>query len=144
VISYTDPAVFEVQPSLLDQSIAEQAVANTPGAVHRDDLPTSRAAAARVSLKTGALKHRILVALAAAGDEGLNDYELWQLCDPRGRTHSAATRRNTLEKLGLVRRTGRTHPTDGDEGVVSVITAAGLQMLADMPAIPQPEEEPLP
>jgi hypothetical protein len=137
--SYLDGDPFAVQGNLLDRPLSEHAVANTPGATHRGDPATSRAAAAKVSLRAGALKHRILAALAAAGDEGLNDYELWKRCDPRGRTHSAANRRKTLGELGLLRRTGRTHPTDGGEGVVSVITPAGLDVLATLPALDHEE-----
>jgi hypothetical protein len=116
------------QLSLLDPTLV------LPGRVHRDDPPTSRTAAARIAIKAGALKHRILSELARRGDYGASDFELWRACDPSGRVHSAATRRGELEALGLVVRTGRTRPTDtpGCEGVVHVLTDEGRRVLAGM------------
>lgn len=106
--------------------------ADTPGRARRTDPVTSKRAA--LNLKTGALKHRILCHLRAAGTDGATDFELWRHCDPNGRTHSAATRREELEASGLVRRTALTRPTDtpGNEGLVHVITADGVQLLADL------------
>jgi hypothetical protein len=114
------------QLSLLDPTFV------LPGRVHRDDPATSRTAAARIAIKAGALKHRVMLALRDAGEEGMNDYELWRACDPSGRVHSAATRRGELEALGLVVRTGRTRPTDtpGCEGTVHVLTDEGRRVLA--------------
>ena len=104
----------------------------TAGQVRASDPVTSKASAARASLKAGKLKHRILRALAMAGDEGMNDYQLWRYCDPKGRAHSAATRRKELGALGMVRTTARTHPTDSGIGLVHVITDAGRAALAEL------------
>lgn len=103
-----------------------------PGQARADGPATSRRAA--LNLRKGALKHRILLALRAAGEMGATDYELWKHCDPRGRPHSAATRRKSLEELGAVARTTRTRPTDtpGNEGIVHVLTGVGHALLAEL------------
>lgn len=108
----------------------------TPGRVRRSNPSTSKRAARNISVKSGALKHRILRHLAAQGANGANDWELHVACDPGGRVHSAATRRGELEDLGMVRRTSITRPTDdlANEGLVHIITEKGLAALAEVEA----------
>lgn len=111
---------------------SQETLLDGTGRARRFDPETSKLAA--LNLRTGALKHRILLALRAAGEQGATDYELWKHCDPNGRPHSAATRRKTLEEMGLVCRTERTRPTDtpGNEGTVHVLTDVGREVLRRM------------
>jgi hypothetical protein len=104
------------------------------GRSRRRDPATSKRAARAVGIKVGALKHRILRHLASQGALGANDWELHTTCDPKGRVHSAATRRGELEGEGFVRSTALMRPTDSptSEGVVHVITPAGIEKLAEL------------
>lgn len=103
-----------------------------PGRARANGPMTSQRSA--LNLRKGALKHRILLALRAAEEQGATDYELWRHCDPQGRPHSAATRRRELEDLGAVARTTRTRPTDtpGNEGIVHVLTDVGHALLVEL------------
>lgn len=107
----------------------QQALLDDDGRARHFGPETSRRAARNV--RSGALKHRILIALRSAGSQGATDYELWRECDPNGRPHSAATRRKELEDQGFVRRTALTRPTDtpGNEGIVHELTDLGRGVL---------------
>jgi hypothetical protein len=106
------------------------------GRSRRRDPATSKRAARAVGIKVGALKHRILRHLAERGALGANDWELHVHCDPKGRVHSAATRRGELQAAGHVRETALERPTDTPSmtGVVHVITDDGATALADLDA----------
>lgn len=107
---------------------------DTPGRSRQSNPDTSKRAAK--AIKTGALKHRILLHLLNVGHHGANDYELHRACDPNGRVHSAATRRGELEALGYVMRTSRLRPTDtpGNDGLVHILTDAGRALLNELNA----------
>lgn len=107
---------------------------DTPGRSRQSNPDTSKRAAK--AIKTGALKHRILLHLSSMGLYGANDWELHHVCDPNGRVHSSATRRGELEALGVVTRTSHVRPTDtpGNDGIVHVITDAGKALLASLEA----------
>lgn len=128
----------DLRVSLFDvPSDAEAVLANQPGPSRHDNPATSRRAAEKIGFRAGALKHRILVELDRAGAEGANDWELHERCDPRGRVHSAATRRKELQDdfdPPLIVTTAITRPTDApdSEGLVHLITDAGRRVLAEI------------
>lgn len=117
--------------TLFDASDAD-VLAPTPGPAHRDAMPTEQAAAEQVAVRSGTQRARVLVALAAAGDKGLTDYEMSlraSICRP----HVAGTRRADLQRLGLVVQTDRTRPTDtGCMAVVWCCTDAGRRVAGEL------------
>ncbi len=78
---------------------------------------TSRDAAARAPVGAAAL---ILVALREAGPRGATDAELQNRCGLEGNTERP--RRQSLQRRGLIRDSGRTRPTPaGRQAVVWVL-----------------------
>ena len=124
-MSDTSPSSDSTPPSLFDQPV------DPIGAYRSDDPPTSKAAARDNLPHRNSQRHRILEALAAAGEHGATDYELHLAAHVRLR-NVAAKRRGELVDDGWVARAGsRTRPTDTDSAAqVWLITPAGRQALA--------------
>ena len=92
------------------------------------DPITSHQAAAAVAPRATSFRALALVALAAAGHDGLNDFELAERVSrrrPVGQT-SIGVRRKELVTAGLVEATDRTRPsTTGTPALVWRITERG-------------------
>lgn len=85
------------------------------------DPATSHAAAARA---TGTHQTKALAALVAAGDHGLNDFELAHRTGIK--QTSIGKRRKELERQGFCRPSDRRRPSDtGADAIVHVVTPAG-------------------
>lgn len=123
-------------------SVVAQAQAPWLGQYRAGQPETAKAAALAVKPRSGSQRARVLLALAAAGDAGLTDYELAQRAGIR-RMHTAGTRR--LELNGprdggtypvLVEAVeGTTRPTDTDtQAQVWRLTDAGHRVAAAVEA----------
>lgn len=128
-------SVDQLRQALHDSAVESAAavVAPAPGAVRRSDPDTSHAAARSLTLRSGTQRHRVLAALAACGGYGANDYELGRKV---GILRTAAgTRRKELERMGLVKATDGTRPTDtGSAAIVYVPTTEGREALRELDA----------
>lgn len=82
-----------------------------PTPVHAGDPPTAWQASVLAALRAPTLRKRVLVAFwQFSGDQGLTDYELSNALSCL-RT-SAGKRRLELQRIGLVRDSGKRRPTD--------------------------------
>lgn len=95
-----------------------------PPAIRALDGDTSIEAAARSRVRAGTDRHRVLLALAAAGDRGLTDFELETQTGIK--QTSCGKRRKELVDAGLVERTDDRRPApSGSQAIVWRITPAG-------------------
>lgn len=118
-------------PTLFDAGV-DDATANVPGAVHRDDPPTSHQAALANAPRSGSQRGRLLLALAAAGEHGMTDYGA-SIAARIARPHVAGTRRAELLRLGLVEEAGGTALTDtGSPALLWRLTEAGRTVAEQM------------
>lgn len=109
-----------------------QLTLNTAGGVHRNDPDTSRAAAARNSLRSGTQRTRVM-AVVAAHPNGLTAEEVTHLLGMREATSgsSAAKRLSELKAAGMVIATGQTRATvNGSQANVWVATVKGHDALS--------------
>lgn len=116
-------------PSILERWLAE----GSPSPVHAGDPETARQAARDAAKRAPILRERALVELAAAGDDGLTDWELSLSLDVLRTT--AGKRRGDLVAADLVEQTSDRRPTDtGSLAVVWRITESGKQAAAALTA----------
>ncbi len=104
-------------------------LAPLPPSARSTDPGTSHMAAARatVPMKLYAGQRRALHAIVAAGQRGLNDFEL---ADRTGsKQTSIGVRRGELARAGLVTRSGRRRPSDtGEPADVWIATDLGIDV----------------
>lgn len=98
----------------------------------RGQPKTAHDAALSVAGGTGSQKRAVLLALYAAGEHGLTDYDASVRCGI-ARPHVAGTRRKVLERAGLVADSGRERATDtGRNAAVWVLTDAGREVASKL------------
>lgn len=103
-----------------------------PAPSRRGQPKTAHEAAVAVTGKTGTQKRAVLLALYAAGEHGLTDYDASVRCGI-ARPHAAATRRKALERAGLVKDSGRERATDsGRNAAVWVLTDLGRDLASKL------------
>lgn len=84
----------------------------------RGDPPTSYRAASGVLHKLQPVQLRVMAELKRAGESGLTDFELEEICGDHGSTFR--TRRAELVEVGLVRDSGRLRQIKGQNRIVWV------------------------
>lgn len=106
----------------------EAATSDRLGTSRASDPATSKAAALDNLPRSGSQKSRVLSALVRH-QAGLTDYELGLAIGVL--RSSAGKRRQELEELGLIERTGGTRPTDtGSDALIWRLTDAGWNVAA--------------
>jgi hypothetical protein len=101
---------------------------NTPGKLHRHAHDTERIAAEMVRPRTGTLRAKALVTIAAAGENGLTHGELAETTGERH--YSIAPRVTELVDQGWIVDSGRRRPTDtGSPAIVWILSEAGKTTL---------------
>lgn len=127
------------EPSLIDPIPGQISLLDPPrhdadraGASHRGDPATSRDAARANFPRSGSQRHRVLVAVAAAGERGLTAEEAAHATGMRSGVsgNSAAKRLSELKQAGYATPTGDTRKTaNGCEAHVFVATSKALREL---------------
>ena len=91
--------------------------------VRRKDPSTSFEAATKVIKKLRPIQIEVLRRLTEAGENGLTDYELEELCGSHGSTFR--TRRSELTEAGYIKDSGRKKLLVGSNRIVWVINSTG-------------------
>lgn len=107
--------------------------ADRAGASHRTDPHTSRDAARANFPRSGSQRHRVLLAVVAAGGRGLTAEEAAHATGMRSGVsgNSAAKRLSELKQHGYVAATGATRPTQNQcQAHVFVATAKAVKELS--------------
>ena len=121
------------------------AAGDRPGKVRADAPATSRATAARIVLKSGTARTRVLRALYDAPD-GLTDWEIQSGCGIPPSTERP--RRGELVDAGLVAASGRTRQHNGEDWTVWSITTSGVAAIRrispDLPPVEVADDAPQP
>jgi hypothetical protein len=106
------------QQSLFDQPPKEPRPPHSGG-------PTSQAAAEAILPNAATLRHRVLCYIAEQGGKGATDAEIQAALSMAGNTERP--RRQELEKVKLIRDSGKTRPTpSGRQAVVWVADMKAL------------------
>ena len=120
-------------PDASPQEIAAAIVAERPGATHRDDPPTSLAAAAGV--RTGTQRWKALRAVDVFSVDhgpGLTGHQVAAALN-HPLPHVLTTRLEELEAVRCVERTDETRPTwSGHQAIVWRCTDFGREVLAEL------------
>lgn len=102
---------------------------NELGGFRSTDPDTSRKAAQDNYMRSGSQSHKLFLAVAAAGENGLT---AWEGVEKTGIPYkSLSPRAKGLKRKGLVSANGKTRPTDtGSKAEVLVLTDQGRRQIA--------------
>jgi hypothetical protein len=124
--------IIELTPGQISIFDPPRHDADRAGASHRDDPSTSRDAARANFPRSGSQRHRVLQAVADAGQRGLTAEEAAHATGMRSGVsgNSAAKRLSELKQAGYVESVGLTRKTaNGCEAQVFAATAKALREL---------------